>query len=485
MNHIFEQVFENSPVAMLLVSGSDRKIQLVNKLAEQLFQYQRAELVGQNIEILVPENVRDRHPELVKEYVSAPLPRQMGRGRNLFGVKKDKSLFPIEVGLNPLESDGQIFVLSSVIDITERQKADERFKAAVEAAPSGMLMINSQRKIMLVNRKIEEIFGYSRSELLGAAIEVLVPDDFKAPHPKFVESYLRKPESRSMGIGRELFGKHKSGKLIPVEIGLQPVFSNGEAFVISSVVDITFRKNAEAEIKGKTEELEEFAYRTSHDLRSPLKSISGMADCIAEAINEQDNSTALKNAVNIGNLSKKLITLIEDILTLTKVDTANEPTGEFDFATFETVVREKFKAEIAESKIKIDFNLMHQKSLVVQPTRLTQILDNLIGNAVKYTDKSKTESYLKIRTFNDTHKFFIQIEDNGLGIPAERQPEVFGMFKRFHSSIIPGSGLGLYLVKKQIGKLAAQINFDSSSAGTTFYLEFKLDDHTMKPVQKV
>ena len=103
-----------------------------------------------------------------------------------------------------------------------------------------------------------------------------------------------------------------------------------------------------------------------------------------------------------------------------------------------------------------------------------QILDNLVGNAIKYCDKNKSDRVVKIKTLNSFDHFSINIEDNGIGIPPARQPEVFGMFKRFHDASIPGSGLGLYLVKKQINRLGARINFESSSEGTTFFIEFPL-----------
>lgn len=473
MKSIFEELFEKSPVAMLLVNNQ-RVIQLVNRHAEQLFQYERSELVGHHIELLIPENSQQRHPALVEGYFKEPVPRQMGQGRTLHGIKKDRSLFPVEVGLNPVEKNGEVFVLSSVIDITERHRAEERFKAAFEAAPNGMLMIDQTRKIVLVNKKTEEIFGYSRAELIGYPIEQLVPDDFKAPHPTFVDSYIKKPSPRAMGIGRELFGRHRSGKLVAVEIGLQPVQFEGEVFVISSIVDITQRKTSDAEIKRKTEEIEEFSYRTSHDLRSPLKSIAGMTECILEELEEKNYEGAKKDVDKISQLTTRLLKLIEDILMITKVEASQEQITAFDFDDYAKHLPDKFDAALKENQVAMSFSFMHRKPLMTQSTRLIQVLDNLIINAIKYSDKNKQRREVKIQSFNDMSRFFIHVEDNGLGLPEARQTEVFGMFKRFHSAAIPGSGLGLYLTKKQIDKIGGKISFESSPQGTTFYIEFQL-----------
>lgn len=471
MNSVYKEIFDCSPVAMLLV-GEDSKIKLANKHVEKLFKYKNNELIGKDIALLVPSEIRNHHPKLVSQYFCAPLPRQMGVGRNLFGVKSDGSKFPVEVGLNPIQADGELFVMSSVIDITERMKAQERFRAAVDASPSGMLMINSSGFIELVNKKIEDIFGYEKDELLGEPIETLVPEDFRAPHPKFVKSYIKEPESRAMGIGRELFGRHKSGKLIPVEIGLQPIYSGDEVFVISSIVDITKRRDAAKEIHEKSEEIREFAYRTSHDLKTPLLSIEGLADCVITDIEESNTDIAILNSKKIKSLTGKLNTLIEDILTLTQSDSLIEEKLVFNFNKYFVDVCEKFNYLLKERNVNLTCSFQHQKDLVIQNIRLIQVLDNLICNSIKYSQKDNSEAFVKIQTFSDQNKIYIQIRDNGIGIPQNKHNEVFTMFKRFHRTEASGSGLGLYMVRKHMLKLEGQINFESTDQGTTFFLEF-------------
>jgi len=468
---MFKEIFECSPVAMLLIDEKSQ-IQLANKHAQTLFDYTTSELIGKDLGILIPTETKNKHPLLVKEYFNTPLPRQMGSGRNLFGIKKDQSRFPIEVGLNPIQADGKVFVLSSVIDISERLKAEKRFETAVDAAPSGMLMINASGTIVLSNKKIEEIFGHERNVLLGRPIEDLIPDDFKTPHPTFVKSYINNPEPRPMGIGRELYGLHKSGRQIPVEIGLQPIFFDNEIFVISSIVDITQRREAEKEIQIKSVEIQEFSYRTSHDLRSPLLSIGGLADCILEDIQDGELEMARENTHKIKSLTQKLNQLVEDILLLTKADLKNEKKEVFDFQNYLIDAQERFSHILQESNVKIFNSFLHKKELLTQKTRLTQVLDNLLSNAIKYSKNDGKDQTVRMNTFNDQQFFYIQIDDNGRGIPQQYHPEVFGMFKRFHEGDAKGSGLGLYMVQKHIQKLGGKITFDSTPQGTTFYLEF-------------
>ena len=335
-------------------------------------------------------------------------------------------------------------------------------------------MINQSGIIELANKKTQEIFGYDEHELIGQPIEMLVPEEFKKPHPHYVKGYVANPVPRAMGIGRELFGRHKSGKLVPVEIGLQPVYSNNETFVISSIVDITERKRNEQEIQEKSDEMKEFSYRTSHDLKSPLMTIGNLSDCILEDLEEHNFEHVKVNAERVKKLTVKLSKLIEDILTLTKADVMDEELGIFSFDEYIKEVQEKYDYIIKENNVKIIGSFSQKKDFYVQKTRLTQVLDNLISNSIKYFNRDNKDPYVRISVFSDQNKLYIQVEDNGKGIPVEKHNQVFGMFKRFDNSDIQGSGLGLYIIKKNMQKLNGNLSFESSPSGTTFYLEFKL-----------
>lgn len=247
-DELFRLVVEAASNAMIVVD-SQRHIVLVNKGAEKLFGYRREELVDQFIEMLIPENFRDRHPEYVTQFFLQPQTRAMGTGRELFGLCKDGREVPIEIGLNPIETEFGLFTLASIIDITERRQAEKRFRLAVEAAPNAMLMIDVNRQIVLVNRKVEDLFGYSRYELIGKTIEFLVPERFRAKHPGLVENFFAEPKARAMGAGRELFGQCKNGTEVPIEIGLNPIETSEGLCTLASIIDITERKRAEVSFR--------------------------------------------------------------------------------------------------------------------------------------------------------------------------------------------------------------------------------------------
>jgi PAS domain S-box-containing protein len=240
----FRLVVEAAPSAMIMVDDQGL-ITLVNTQTERLFGYARTELLGNRLDILVPERYRASHPDLRASFFAQPSTRAMGAGRDLYGLRKDGVEVPIEIGLNPVNSDEGAFVLASIIDISERKRSEERFRLVVEASPSAMIMVNQTGSITLVNKRTEELFGYRREQLLGEPIEMLVPERFRMAHPDHRTGFFASPSARAMGAGRDLYGRRNDGSEMPIEIGLNPIHTDEGAFVLASIIDITERKRAE------------------------------------------------------------------------------------------------------------------------------------------------------------------------------------------------------------------------------------------------
>src|SRR5688572_27490672 len=231
-DELFRLAVESAPNAMILVDAEGR-IVLVNAQTERLFGYARSELLGQTIERLVPERFRAAHPGQRRSFFADPRARAMGVGRDLYGLRKDGTEVPVEIGLNPLKTGQGSFVLAAVVDITERKRAEEKFRLAVESAPNAMLMVDDQGKIVLANAQAEKLFGYSREELLHRSIEMLVPGRFRGRHPGHRADFHASPRPRPMGADRELFAVRKDGTEVPVEIGLNPLQTAEGSFVLA------------------------------------------------------------------------------------------------------------------------------------------------------------------------------------------------------------------------------------------------------------
>jgi len=469
----FVTTFQESPIAQIVVDDNGR-IKLFNRAAENLFKYDAKDVYGEPIDILVPQGTRSVHGDLVKLFFRHSEPRDMGKGRDLFGVDKNGKMIPIEVGLNPILNRNSTFVMASIVDISERLKSQQHFKNAIEAAPNAMIMVDSHGTITMVNRQGEAMFGYSRQEMLGQKIEMLVPFNVRHRHPHYVSSFIRKPEPRAMGIGRELYGQKKDGVPFPVEVGLMPLETEEGISVISSVVDISERVSNQKALMARNEELQQFAYRTSHDLKAPLRSIAGLTKFISEDCQAGRIAEALKNIEKVQSLSQKLLSFITDILNLTRADYAQEEVSSWDVVDTLNSIRTKLSAMTETNQIEFRHLLGHSIAPLGDTTRFSQILENLISNAIKYRDQSKSMCFVEITTANDDESFYLDVRDNGVGIPVDRNQEVFQMFKRFHKTSVDGSGLGLYLVKKLTEKSKGHIAFESDANGTCFKLRFPL-----------
>lgn len=286
----FRQAVQSAPNAIVMINARG-EILLVNAQTERLFGYTGAELLGRPVELLVPERFRAAHPAQRLSFFQRPSARAMGAGRDLFGRRKDGAEIPIEIGLTPIESPEGNLVISAIVDITERKRAEHLFRQAVQSAPNAIVMINEQGEIVLVNPQTERMFGYASADLLGEPVELLVPDRFRAAHPMQRQSYFQRPSTRPMGAGRDLYGRRKDGSEIPIEIGLTPIESPEGILVLSAIVDITERKRAEQELRDAHETLERRVQERTMDLASlavHLRSQAELLDLAPDAIMVRD-----------------------------------------------------------------------------------------------------------------------------------------------------------------------------------------------------
>jgi PAS domain S-box-containing protein len=463
----FRLAVETSPSGMLMVDTAGC-IVLVNEAIERQFLYDREELIGQPVDRLLPHRLRRQHAEHRAAYAASPDARPMGAGRELVGLRRDGSEFPVEVELNPIHTTDGLLVLGVVVDIAERRAAEEMFRLAVEACPSGMMIVDEYGRIVMVNREIERLFGYERGELIDHGVEMLVPESARMRHRHLREEFATWPETRNIGSGRDLFGVHKDGTEIAVEIGLNPVHIGEELLVLCVVVDISMRK--------RTERLkDEFVATVSHELRTPLTSIAASLGLLAgnPALGLPEPAKRLVTIAHSN--SQRLMRLINDILDIEKIES-----GKVIFDLKRIELRPLVEQAIEASRGLADAHRVRLTIAEPAPAvavkadadRLTQVMVNLISNAIKF---SPPNGEVAISIAHEGSRARIAVRDHGSGIPPEFRARIFEKFAQADNSDSRqkgGTGLGLSIVKQIVGRLDGEVGFeDAPGGGTIFHVD--------------
>ena len=405
----FQQVVEWAPNAKVMIR-QDGRIEMVNGQAEVLFGYSRTELLGQPVEMLLPLRFRGSHESQRDSYFLDPHFRTMGVGRELFGLRKDGSEFPVEVGLNPIETDDGLMVLSAIVDISARKRLEERFRRVVEWAPNAMVMIRANGLIELVNSQAEAVFGYPRDEMLGQPVEMLVPERFRSRHPVLRGSFFDDPHSRPMGAGRDLYGLRKDGSEFPVEIGLNPIETDEGTMVLSSIVDISDRRIKEIKIEAALREKDILLAEVHHRVKNNLQVINSLLALQSAKI--KDDATL---ALMIESQNRiKSMAMIHQTLYESRDFTF------VDFHSFLDRIVPSLVSAYAVNPRRITLSIRADKvSLPIQaaiPCGL--IVNELVANALKHAFPGDARGRIDVELDRDAEgKIVLSVSDDGVGMP--------------------------------------------------------------------
>jgi PAS domain S-box-containing protein len=448
----FRSIVEGAPNAML-VANREGRIVLVNRKTEELFGYERMGLLGKDLELLISLRYRSMYAGLLATSFEHPETRHVGELPEVFGLRSDGSELPLEVGLNVVQEAGGPLCIFSIIDITRRKQSEAQFRSIVEGAPNAMLVANREGKIVLVNRRTEELFGYTREELFIQSIEMLMPLRYREQHPAKVRNFFENPRNRSIDAKGDLYGQRKDGSEFPLELGLAYIQEGEQTLALASVIEISKRKELENELAGKIDELarsnrdlERFAYLASHDLQEPLRAVSGCLQLLEQRYRGQLDEPAGEWIGHAVDGAARMRVLIEALLSYSLVSKGGKPVQPVDCnAALEMALR-NLSVSIKESGVEISREPLPMVAGI--PSYLDMLFQNLIGNAIKFR---RLDLPAKVRIGAELKEGYwvISISDNGIGIEEQYFERIFNLFQRLHSrSEYPGTGIGLALCKR-------------------------------------
>ena len=457
-----------------------------NPAAVKIFGYEPEEVIGRNVKMLMPEPYHSEHDGYLTNYERTGQAKIIGIGREVAARRKDGSVFPIDLGVSEMRVGETSMYVGIIRDITERkqQEANRIFLGVLlDNILDGLITIDERGTILQVNRAVERMFGYKAAELVGQSVNKVMGARDATVHDQYISHYIRGGTPKIIGVaGREMLARRKNGIIFPIALGVSEMRIHGKRVFAGLLRDISARVALEqekeqfvADLARSNQELDDFAYIASHDLKEPLRGVANNALFLKEDYDGKLDEKGVKRLDRMVFLCKRMERLVDDLLYFSRL-------GRQALA----IQPADLNAVIKDIEVLMETTLHEQHAEIVIPKplptivcdlpRITEVFRNLITNAVKYNKSAHKRVEIGFidnpENAQKGESPIFYVRDNGIGISPEFHREIFRIFKRLNEEDdnVKGTGVGLTFVQKIIERHYGRIWLESEMGkGTTFY----------------
>ncbi len=461
-----QAIIEFSPSGTIL-TANDNYLQTLG--------YELDEVVGKHHSIFMEQGVCD-----TPAYEDFWTGLREGRFRSgeFSRVRKDGTPIWLHASYNPVfDLNGRPFkIIKVAADITAQVVTRQALVAVMNAVLDGLVTFGQNSVIESFNPAAVGMFGYQADEVIGLNMKLLIPELYHSTHDSLLRTFPDVGAATASNALRDLQGRHKDGRVFPIEIGVSEMHVAGKRMFVCSIRDITERKLAEAAMQASmaalsrsNQELDDFAYIASHDLKEPLRGLANNALFLKEDFGDLLGESGGRRLARITYLCERMERLVNDLLYFSRLGRQDLAIRQTDLNGVVNDIALMMESTLTEAHARI---VVPERLPVVvcDATRITEVFRNLITNAVKYNDKPEKHVEIGFRPSAAGPVYYVR--DNGIGIAPEFHRDVFRIFKRLNTEddAVKGTGVGLTFVKKIVERQGGAVWICSEpGVGTTFH----------------